>query len=50
MQIPADVQQEQMSHDVYYCAGCNKVYWDGSHVERMRSQLDKWQQEYNLVN
>lgn len=26
-----------------YCSVCNKVYWDGGHVERMRERLEKWQ-------
>lgn len=30
----------------YYCPGCNKVYWDGSHVRRMRSRLIDWQQRF----
>ena len=42
--IPADVNESQLSHEIYYCPTCNKVYWDGGHVERMRDQLQKWQQ------
>lgn len=30
----------------YYCPGCNKVYWDGSHVRRMRARLNDWQQRF----
>ena len=26
-----------------YCPSCNKLYWDGGHVERMRERLEKWQ-------
>lgn len=26
-----------------YCSVCNKVYWDGGHVDRMRKRLEKWQ-------
>ena len=28
----------------YYCPSCKKVYWDGSHVRRMRTRLKDWQQ------
>ena len=27
-----------------YCPTCNKVYWEGSHVRRMRHRLQQWQQ------
>ncbi len=30
----------------YYCPGCRKVYWDGSHVSRMRTCLEDWQQRF----
>ena len=30
----------------YYCPGCKKVYWDGSHVRRMRARLIDWQQRF----
>ena len=30
----------------YYCPGCKKVYWDGSHVRRMRARLHDWQQRF----
>jgi hypothetical protein len=26
----------------YRCAGCGKLYWEGSHVRRMRGKLEKW--------
>lgn len=45
--IPQDISREQVSPLVYYCPKCNKVYWDGGHVARMRSQLEKWQLKYN---
>jgi uncharacterized protein with PIN domain len=25
------------------CAGCGKLYWQGSHAERIRSRLARWQ-------
>ena len=42
--IPDDVKQD--FGVVYYCPSCNKVYWDGGHVQRMRTQLEKWHQQY----
>ena len=30
----------------YYCPSCRKVYWDGSHVRRMRTRLQDWQQRF----
>ena len=27
-----------------HCAGCDRVYWPGSHYERMRAALNKWGQ------
>ena len=44
--IPDDVKQN--SADVYYCPNCNKVYWDGGHVQRMRTQLEKWHALFNI--
>lgn len=26
------------------CSGCGKLFWDGSHVRRMRTRLESWQQ------
>ena len=43
--IPDDVKQNR--NEVYYCPSCNKVYWDGGHVQRMRAQLEQWHQLYN---
>ena len=28
---------------LYYCAACDRVYWEGGHVRRMRGQLERWQ-------
>ena len=28
-----------------YCPTCQKVYWDGSHVTRMRHKLESWQSQ-----
>ena len=30
----------------YYCPSCKKVYWDGSHVRRMRTRLEGWRQRF----
>ena len=26
------------------CSGCGRLFWDGSHVRRMRARLSDWQQ------
>ena len=39
--VPADVRRQS---GTLYCPTCNKVYWDGSHVRRMRHRLKQWQQ------
>lgn len=28
-----------------YCPRCRQVYWEGSHVRRMRERLHRWQRE-----
>lgn len=43
--IPDDVKKNSTA--VYYCPNCNKVYWDGGHVQRMRTQLELWNSSYN---
>ena len=43
--IPDDVKED--SGEVYFCPSCNKVYWGGGHVDRMRKQLEKWGQEFS---
>ena len=44
-QIPEESRQiaEQKSERVYWCDHCNKPYWAGSHVRRMRKTLARWQ-------
>lgn len=27
---------------LYHCPGCDRVYWEGSHVRRMRARLAAW--------
>jgi uncharacterized protein with PIN domain len=40
-------QSQQHIDDAFYCPVCNQVYWEGSHVRRMRNQLKKWHRTYN---
>ncbi|MFO7604601.1 MAG: DUF5615 family PIN-like protein [Gammaproteobacteria bacterium] len=47
--IPASAAQrhavpEDIHSPVYYCPVCQQVFWDGSHVQRMRAHLARWQQ------
>lgn len=42
---PEDVQQ--LVDAAYYCPCCNQVFWDGSHVKRMRHHLDDWQRKFS---
>ncbi|MEJ2142667.1 MAG: DUF5615 family PIN-like protein [Gammaproteobacteria bacterium] len=43
--IPANSQKAIT--EAFYCPTCDQVYWDGSHVKRMRAQLEKWHALYN---
>ncbi len=43
--LPEDQKGEQAGES-YYCPGCEKVYWSGSHVRHMRDRLTDWQQRY----
>jgi len=27
----------------WYCPQCKKMYWEGTHTKRMRTQLERWQ-------
>lgn len=38
--VPRDVER------VFLCPYCNKYYWQGGHVERMRRRLESWQSEF----
>lgn len=31
----------------FYCPACNQVFWDGSHVKRMRKHLTDWAAKYS---
>ena len=35
--VPGDIELP-----VYYCPNCQQVFWDGSHVQRMRDHLVRW--------
>jgi uncharacterized protein with PIN domain/sulfur carrier protein ThiS len=34
----------ELHQNFTHCAGCDRVYWPGSHYERMRAALEKWGQ------
>lgn len=34
--FPSDIEQ------AFFCGTCNKYYWHGGHVERMRCKLERW--------
>jgi uncharacterized protein with PIN domain len=38
---PASVRERALP--TQYCPHCQRVFWEGSHVKRMRHQLDTWQ-------
>jgi len=37
--IPEDARRDEL---VLYCPDCDKLYWEGSHVRRMRKKLGRW--------
>jgi hypothetical protein len=38
--LPGYVMEEHIA--VFHCPACNKAYWHGGHVQRMRRQLEQW--------
>lgn len=40
--LPEDVRA--LPGPILYCPHCNKLYWQGGHVMRMRRHLQHWQQ------
>jgi uncharacterized protein with PIN domain len=38
--VPSDVE------GAFLCPHCNKYYWEGGHVDRMRRRLESWQSEF----
>lgn len=43
------LQLKNTSHidAAFYCSQCKQVFWDGSHVKRLRENLNKWQEKYS---
>ncbi|MBD3608958.1 MAG: DUF5615 family PIN-like protein [Gammaproteobacteria bacterium] len=39
LMLPVDVQADEL---VLYCPVCDKLFWEGSHVRRMRTHLARW--------
>lgn len=37
---PEEVQKHQSAY--WFCPQCKKLYWQGSHTDKMLKQLDKW--------
>ena len=37
-------ESRRFNETAWRCEDCNKVYWHGSHVERMRRQLEAWKE------
>lgn len=35
-------ESRKLAHPLLYCPTCDKVYWEGSHVDRMRQKLTAW--------
>ena len=35
-------ESRKLAHPLLYCPACDKVYWEGSHVDRMRQKLNTW--------
>ena len=38
--VPAEALRS--ATQVLYCATCDQLYWDGSHVRQMRGRLERW--------
>ena len=34
----------RLASNIVYCPSCDQLYWEGSHVARMRERLRKWEQ------
>ncbi len=44
-QAPADIQADP--REMLYCPACERLYWEGGHVARMRQRLESWAHQYN---
>ncbi len=42
-QVTQAVVPEEIDRPLYYCPGCQQVFWDDSNVSRMRTHLSRWQ-------
>lgn len=42
--IPDDILEQGQPY--WFCPHCQRVYWDGTHVKRMLSQLQAWQNHH----
>ena len=40
-------KSQQQVDEALYCPSCEQIYWQGSHVLRMRAQLEQWHTLYN---
>lgn len=43
--LPADFPPD--IEEAFICPTCDKYYWRGGHVERMRKHLERWQKEFH---
>ncbi len=41
------LQRKEHINAAFYCPECNQVFWDGSHVKRMRRHLRDWAEKYS---
>jgi uncharacterized protein with PIN domain len=39
--FPPDIEQ------AFICPACDKYYWQGGHVKRMRHRLERWQEAFH---
>ena len=39
-QVPEE--SRKLADPLLFCPTCNKIYWDGGHVDRMRRRLQHW--------
>ncbi|MCE5316269.1 MAG: Mut7-C RNAse domain-containing protein [Parachlamydia sp.] len=44
--VSEDIRGEP--YTFWFCEQCQKVYWDGSHTNRMLRQMEKWQHHSQL--
>ena len=43
------LKEKQFIDAALYCPECRQVFWEGSHVHRMRRQLEDWSRSYPAV-